>query len=394
MHRYCEAITAVLKLHTRGSPFFTSTFLELHKELTDRLVGRPDRNASWLTRKMSKPNMDSIGGWYSRFVAGESDEPSPVQEETPTSEAPGLSVGPFSHYSEISSATTSQAPSPNGSVTSFSMPSSHSFQDMPRRSDSAMASRPVPNVQIDRSASVMGYLRPVRSSPVGGRAYSAHPSTTTFQSSSSGFTSAPTVFTPLKPEGNSGDSVQEASWWGSQSHGDESAGDTPKAASFQPADESDSGNFVSLMDAYSPAPSPGPSTFAASQGRAPEPVDEEEEDLGFGNSSFKAKKENVENESSTADQNGKPPPNGTPPAAAAVSQPKPPGESSATSILCRVPMDYHVIDLKPKSSWLGGWFTKKEAEPKSPGPVRANLGESKNSFYYDKELKKWVNGKV
>lgn len=47
-----------------------------------------------------------------------------------------------------------------------------------------------------------------------------------------------------------------------------------------------------------------------------------------------------------------------------------------------------------KKGWFGGWFggTKKEAEPAGGGPIKAKLGEE-NSFYYDKELKKWVNKK-
>jgi hypothetical protein len=53
----------------------------------------------------------------------------------------------------------------------------------------------------------------------------------------------------------------------------------------------------------------------------------------------------------------------------------------------------------PKKGWFGGWFggAKKEAEQSGGGgggggPIRAKLGEE-NSFYYDKDLKKWVNKK-
>ncbi|KAF9891321.1 vesicle coat component [Aspergillus nanangensis] len=47
-----------------------------------------------------------------------------------------------------------------------------------------------------------------------------------------------------------------------------------------------------------------------------------------------------------------------------------------------------------KKSWWPGWFGggKKEEIPAGGGPIRAKLGEE-NSFYYDKELKKWVNKK-
>ena len=58
--------------------------------------------------------------------------------------------------------------------------------------------------------------------------------------------------------------------------------------------------------------------------------------------------------------------------------------------------------LNAKSSgWLGGWFARGKAEESassaagqdgSKKPIKARLGEE-NSFYYDAELKKWVNRK-
>lgn len=45
-----------------------------------------------------------------------------------------------------------------------------------------------------------------------------------------------------------------------------------------------------------------------------------------------------------------------------------------------------------KKGWFGGWFGKKDQNA-GPGPIKAKLGEE-SSFYYDTELKKWVNKKV
>ena len=45
-----------------------------------------------------------------------------------------------------------------------------------------------------------------------------------------------------------------------------------------------------------------------------------------------------------------------------------------------------------KKAWFGGWFGKKDPNL-GPGPIKAKLGEE-SSFYYDKDLKKWVNKKV
>ncbi|KAJ5657608.1 uncharacterized protein N7484_001257 [Penicillium longicatenatum] len=48
-----------------------------------------------------------------------------------------------------------------------------------------------------------------------------------------------------------------------------------------------------------------------------------------------------------------------------------------------------------KKGWFGGWFggaAKKDADNSGGGPIRAKLGEE-SSFYYDNDLKKWVNKK-
>lgn len=43
----------------------------------------------------------------------------------------------------------------------------------------------------------------------------------------------------------------------------------------------------------------------------------------------------------------------------------------------------------PAGSWLSWLWKRTDA----PGPIKASLGEE-TSFYYDKELKRWVNKKV
>lgn len=48
--------------------------------------------------------------------------------------------------------------------------------------------------------------------------------------------------------------------------------------------------------------------------------------------------------------------------------------------------------MKQQSSWLSRWWYR-SSDNVTPGPIKANLGEE-TSFYYDKELKRWVNKKV
>lgn len=51
----------------------------------------------------------------------------------------------------------------------------------------------------------------------------------------------------------------------------------------------------------------------------------------------------------------------------------------------------HTDEHKGSGSWLPWRWGKKEEAPS--GPVKAKLGEE-SAFYYDKDLKKWVNKKV
>lgn len=58
-----------------------------------------------------------------------------------------------------------------------------------------------------------------------------------------------------------------------------------------------------------------------------------------------------------------------------------------------------LLDIRTELSRLaassGGWLSRlwKRGDSTSPGPVKANLGEQ-SAFYYDKELKRWVNKNV
>ena len=48
-----------------------------------------------------------------------------------------------------------------------------------------------------------------------------------------------------------------------------------------------------------------------------------------------------------------------------------------------------------QSGWLSRWWKggNTSGDGTTKGPVKVNLGEE-NSFYYDKDLKRWVNKKV
>jgi len=120
-----------------------------------------------------------------------------------------------------------------------------------------------------------------------------------------------------------------------------------------------------LMD-DSPFVTPSPSV---SRETSSSHTEEDEEDLGFGNSK-KPTQEQKDEVSKTSPEQEKS-------AAPERPDPKPVQVAGATS--------------STGSSWLGRLWRRSESA--TPGPVRASLGEE-TSFYYDKELKRWVNKKA
>ncbi|KAF8590610.1 hypothetical protein K439DRAFT_1611986 [Ramaria rubella] len=348
-NRYCEAIGSTIRASNRGSQFYTPTFIGELKNLSDRLTAAPqmDKTASWISRKMTKPSLDTIGSWlegrFSKLIVGEGeDNPEPPLNEPPQPPKPGY--GPFSHYSTISSTSASATPS---------------------RSSTPNATIPTTNMgfgtahtQIDRASSAMDHLRPEaqRTSPVP-RVASASATTTTFAQGYNTMSRYRQDMRDAESEGASESGGQDVTWWGSSSH--DGSGPTPTAATFHKIDEADTGsNFVSLMNEYSPGPTP---IATSSHSRTQKDDVEDEEDLGFGNSSSKSK-------SAPKDE----------PKEKAKEQPKPAAEKP---------------ELKPQSSsWFGRWWGRGQ-ETASTGPIKAKLGEE-TSFYYDKELKRWVNKKA
>ena len=305
MNRYCEAIAAVIKGFTRPSSYFTFTFFELHKELTERLSGVPDKNTSWISRTMKKPTMDTLGAWsinkLTKFIEG--DDPSPETEtddagfKTSPTNGSTRAIGPFSHYSEISSSSTSQLPSPTGSIKSYTLPSA------PLRTGSAMSTRTgaVPAIpQIDRAASAIDHLGPTRTMSPAASAPRAVLSTGPSAASLIGNThQLPSTLHPPKPTSHttSVDGTSRAGgWWDSLRNGSaKSDHATPVGtASRVNGNEVDNhtpeeGNFISLMDAWSPGSSPHPN-ISPVPSHPTHQLGDDEEDLGFGNKAHQKKK--------------------------------------------------------------------------------------------------------
>jgi hypothetical protein len=300
---------------SRPSPFFTHCFVEQCKELSDRLSGVPqlDGSGSWISKKVAKPSLDSIGNWLSggltKLIAGDGEEVA----LPPSDLGPKAESGAFSHYSAISSANTSQTPSPNASV--IGLPTQPGMPP-PRRPGSGMSQRPGSAAAMrngmhhhphptDRSASAMDHLRPPanRSSPssVPAQAFSASAITTTFHQADMYRAGAQDAskMAPVEEDSGPGSAATYTPWWGGA---DESSGPTPTATSFfqvdtaiEAAGAAGGDGFISPMDTFSPMPSPAPAASSSFRSTPQRVEDEDEEDLGFGNSK-KQKEEKEEKE--------------------------------------------------------------------------------------------------
>ncbi|KAG6814357.1 hypothetical protein H0H92_010943 [Tricholoma furcatifolium] len=379
--KYCDAITAAVN---RGSPYATPAFLEQLKGLSDRISGVIQVDKSfWTGGKLSKPSLDSIGGWlegrFTKFVTGDADLDK-MPEENDIKPDEGAFAGPFSHYSTISSNTPSARSSPQPSVVNLNtLP--------PARSGSAMSyNTPHVNPPIDRASSAMDYSRP-KPAPPAPRILSANASTTSFgqapsfgqalsaQKASNGYSPSDDLVTPRPPLVPDEDEphVQETTWWGGTGYEEGPATATPNVATFMQVDHSaipasaSSDGFISLMD--NSAYSIGLQTSSSRTSSQASPVvnDEDDEDLGFGNSSNKNQRE-ANREASSDGSVG------------ATSSPEPTKAAPPPT----------EANNQQQSGWFSRWWKKGDAPP---GPVKASLGEE-SAFYYDKDLKRWVNKKA
>ena len=288
-----------MKASSRSSPFLHPCLLDQTKDLHDRLSCTPPRDGgpgSWVTRKMARPTLDSLWstleGKFTSFVAGEGEEASataPSASEA-IANSKGKQIGPFSHYSAISPASTSGTVSRAQSISDLhgsaaygatsppaSPPKRGGFPAQPPR---AQPQRAPPSAQHQRTGS-LGF------SAFGSDPYATAPSwapPTPVEEEDTTSTSADDTVTEATQPDSSG-------WWGAangstSTSANDSGNVTP---AFQPIAESfaeDDSGFISPMGAMSRASSTpsNASPYLSSNARAQDNV-EEEDDLGFGNSS-------------------------------------------------------------------------------------------------------------
>lgn len=259
--------------------------MEQLEELHDRLVEAPhaDKTKAWI----SKPSVRSLNEWITggleKLIQGDETPVKDEQQQGKKSLEVAPAVGPFSHYSAISSTTPSTHPSPSPSYTNLHPVSSSigrtgsesGYRPPPTHSSTLPAPAPAP----PRASSAMDYSRG-RASPAP-KVASAGAATTSFRTAYEPTFTGKTITEPASMEQEDAPRPLYAQWWGDGNDD----GVTPTATSFSKDDRSneDPGNFISLMDSEPTLMPAVPATSSSGTINHHNGLDDEEDDLGFGN---------------------------------------------------------------------------------------------------------------
>ncbi|KAL9625331.1 MAG: hypothetical protein Q9160_000394 [Pyrenula sp. 1 TL-2023] len=449
--QYCDAIAGSLKATTKSSPYYHVQFLAQLDDLTKRLQQAPiDGSSSWI----SKPSMEKVSGsmWnkFSNFIAGdESDAAS-----TGSGKDVNHDFGPFAKMS--STPTISRAPSvsdlqgsyplasgtapPNGAASRYAPSTQYASnnQYVPRSSLDLQGGRA--SLDSQRSPTYLAgqlqgspsfdsgaFMQPTHQQPYTPSPYQPTSQPTSQPSSQARYQATPpqSSYTPSqKMDGLQQHPYSSGSYMPtppleqlpSQSQSSSPATSYP----FEPVPQTE-GNLG--LQAQNPSQSGEDlhSTNVPTQDFVTNSTPSSHEQQSF--SSYGGYDQHVPQsytpyipEPDSPDSPARSPPKFQPTPSATSIVPEDP--SSASS---RNQRDREVDDafrkaaeadaardkkpgpgdktVKPKSSWFGSWFKgndddlNKSSDPAPGGKViRAKLGEE-SSFYYDPDLKKWVNRK-
>ncbi|PGH34171.1 hypothetical protein GX50_03040 [[Emmonsia] crescens] len=380
--QYCDAIGAILKSTTKPSPYYHPRFFYELDELTNRLRQSPTGgSSSW----MSKPSMEKVSGSilakFNSFIAGDDSDGA----STGSVKAGDADIGPFAKM--VGTPPISRSPSVHDAYAAFG--TSQPIPTIPPTSRYAPGNQYAPYSSPDQPRG-RGSLDSQRSPPSTGRSYSqGRPSQELNRGMENNYhPMAPQhLYSPSSVQGRGSTPPQQSAYAHlapveeiQSSQGSEHAGPEQPIhfGGYQPtfnersSMEQESGSPAAQHTGYEP--SAGTTSYEPPS-YAPEPVNADESDTEKPKKSFmddddddfatrdeavrKAEKERKAREADEAFKK-----------AAEEDAKRPAGE---------------------KKGWFS-WWSKKDPNANTGGPIRAKLGEE-NSFYYDKELKRWVNKK-
>ncbi|QSS63204.1 COPII coated assembly protein SEC16 [Histoplasma capsulatum] len=370
--QYCDAIGAILKSTTKPSPYYNQRFLSELDELANRLKQSPaGGSSSW----MSKPSMEKVSGSilakFNSFVAGDDSDGG----STGSGRAGDADVGPFAKM--VGTPPISRSPSLHDTYAAFG--SGQHMPTMHPTSRYAPANQYAPYSPDQHRG--RGSVDSQRSPPSTGHSYSQGRAS---QELNKGIESpyhpnaSHHVYSPPSVQGMGSTPPQQHTYtqlapveeiWPSQGPEHASSEGPIHFGGYQPtfnqksSMEEEAGSLTTQKTTYEP-PSyePGPADTDELDKEKPKQsfMDDDDDDFGPRNEAVrKAEKERKDHEANEAFKKA--------------------AEEDAKK------------QVAEKKGWFS-WLSKKDPNASTGGPIRAKLGEE-NSFYYDKELKRWVNKK-
>lgn len=365
----------------------------------------PEATSRGVSRAQSYADFSNTHGGASSFPAQTPSNSSGTSYSRPVSRASStLDVNHRSAFSPLSQAF--QAAPPSQSMLSGARPPSSAatdpnFSDWPtsagpshHASHNDDRTSPGPMHEMTASSDAEMYAGPYRTHATRDAPWYA---------SSNGVEEGSDHFDADVTEGDNtygaGASHQDGPYYGYDSHG----ASKPQFVSNIDQDLSkamDVEGFVSPMDALGGAPTP---TFTTSYAPPPSSSrrddnfgeDDDDDDLGLGNRRGKHRESAEQDETREDGEND--------------SMATTPKASSANAANTQMPSDRAASnkgedqdgkgkqggggELKQTSSWFGRFWSRGGTPSNEPKTVRAHMGEE-SSFYYDKELKRWVNKKT
>jgi hypothetical protein len=375
---YCDSIAAAMKATTQISPYYNAAFIASLDDLSKRLSQSPsDGSSSWI----SKPSMDKVGSSllskFNSFIAGD-------DEDAAANKLTGTEAGPFANITGGGQALTSSQSNTDlyGAMSGYGTPA----QPAP----SANSRYAPSNAYAPRSSSEQQRSR-----------YEPQGRPSMESNDSFGIRAASDTFTPMTPTTGMYSPTQNQlsppsarTLAKAQSYSPLRPEYTPAQPSFgspymptPPVEESSSSAFGGYQPQASfDEPAQPASTFEAPSYQPYNPDEDDKE----GEQQPKKKKSFMDDDEDDD-------------LAARASALKISGGSTGSkseadrkadeafrkAAEADAQRDKEAAAAK-KGGWLSGWFKKDQSA--GPGPIKAKLGEE-SSFYYDTDLKKWVNKK-
>ncbi|PGH00663.1 hypothetical protein GX51_05649 [Blastomyces parvus] len=380
--QYCDAIGAILKSTTKPSPYYNQRFLFELDELTNRLRQSPTGgSSSW----MSKPSMEKVSGSilakFNSFVAGDDSDGG----STGSGKAGDADFGPFAKM--VGTPPVSRSPSVHDAYAAFGIGQPTATTHATSRYAPGNQHAPYSSPDQYRSR---GSLDSQRSPPSTSHSYSqgAAPREPNRAIENTYHPIAPqNVYSPPSVQARGSTPLQQSAYGHlapvqeiQSSRGLEHVGSEEPIhfGGYQPVlhqqstMEQEIGSPPTENKTYEP---PAGTTGYEPPSYEPGPVDTDESDKE------KPKKSFMDDDDADF----------TPRDEAIRKAEKERQDREADEAFRKAAEEDAKKHAAEKKGWFS-WWSKKDPNASSPGPIRAKLGEE-NSFYYDKELKRWVNKK-